>query len=108
MTIVAGRCFNRGLENNVVTLKNDVIRIHSFGKDGLGIYRNETNDINKSSASFVMNLTNMIMMCYPNLNKSKSRKMEKQSNAHLELVTFNFKTTQICMKRMQQLRIERR
>ena len=38
MTIVAGRCFNRGLENNVVTLKNDVIRIHSFGKDGLGIY----------------------------------------------------------------------
>ena len=56
MTVVAGRCFNRGLENNVVTLKDDVIRIHSFNKDGLGIYRNETNDINKSSASFVMNL----------------------------------------------------
>lgn len=56
MTIVAGRCFNRGLENNVVTLKDDVIRIHSFDKDGLGIYRNEINDINKSSASFVMNL----------------------------------------------------
>ena len=56
MTIVAGRCFNRGLENNVVTLEADVIRVHSFDKDGLGIYRNETNDINKSSVSFVMNL----------------------------------------------------
>ena len=69
MTIVAGRCFNRGLENNVVTLEADVIRVHSFDKDGLGIYRNETNDINKSSVSFVMNLNKHDYDVLSKLNK---------------------------------------
>ncbi len=43
MTTIGGHHFGRGLENNCITIQGKKILIHSFNKDGSGLYRSEEN-----------------------------------------------------------------